>query len=87
MQQLLSTFPVRLLLRVLPCSLVLLLQLAAATALAIPSLSLSQRIVSFCLAHGDEYIRAAAAAADSKLLQPLKQNVQRALDAARQRTQ
>ncbi|CDJ38256.1 hypothetical protein, conserved [Eimeria tenella] len=87
LQHLLSSFPVSVLLRVLPTSLLLLLKLAAAAALAAPALGLPSKVLCFATAHYEEYLKGAAAAAEEKILKPLKANVQHALDMARQRTQ
>ena len=87
LEQLLQSFPVAAVLRLLPTSLLLMVKLAVATALAMPALSLPPKISSFCLSHYDEYFTAALAAAEEKVLKPIKENVERALDAAKQRSQ
>ncbi|OEH75141.1 transmembrane protein [Cyclospora cayetanensis] len=87
LQQLLQCFPVSTVLHLLPAGLALLLKLAAASALAIPALSLPPQIVSFALAHYDEYLTAAVTAAEQKILLPLKANVTKAIEAGRQRVQ
>lgn len=83
LQQLLQCFPVSSVLNLLPCWLVILLKLALAVALVLPQLSLPPKIVSFCLSHYDEYLTTFLAAADDKVLKPIKENVEKALDRTR----
>ena len=87
LQQLLSTFPFAALLRLLPCWMLLLLKLGAVISLLLPQLSLAPKIVSFCLSHYEEYLTTFLAAADDQVLKPIKSNVEKALDNARQRMQ
>lgn len=86
LEQLVHIFPVAGLLRLLPQTLALVLKLVATAALAHPALFLPDMIVSFCLAHYEEYLRAVISTAEQRVLIPIKQNVQKALDAAHRRT-
>lgn len=84
LQQLMQCFPVSSVLSLFPCWLVVLLKLALGVALVLPQLSLPPKIVSFCLSHYDEYLTAFLAAADDKVLKPIKENVEKALDRTKQ---
>lgn len=84
LQQLLQFFPVSSVLSLFPGWLVVLLKLSLAVALVLPQLSLPPKIVSFCLSHYDEYLTAFLAAADDKVLKPIKENVEKALDRTKQ---
>ncbi|KAL8444704.1 hypothetical protein Emed_006111 [Eimeria media] len=67
----------------LPASLTLLLKLLVCVALAHPRMRLPEKVVSFSIAHYQEYLHAAVATAEERVIKPLKANVKDALEAAK----
>lgn len=82
LQHLLHAFPLAAFLRLLPESLSLLLKLAGAVVLALPSLAAAEKVCSFCLSHYQEFLSSALTKAEQNVLKPLKANVQHLLQQA-----
>ncbi|KAL8436788.1 hypothetical protein ACSSS7_001490 [Eimeria intestinalis] len=76
-------FPVSAVVGLLPSSLALLLKLVVCLSLAHPRVHFPEKIVSFSIAHYQDYLHAAVATAEERVIKPLKANVQDVLEAAK----